>query len=262
MLVKIQGGGGGNYTNSGSSYGAVTYLKHEDAQRQEHGKEVEPFFNQDKNVSSKNIVKNLDSNKAKLCKEDAKFYVMTVSPSESEIRAMGKTPEEQSAAFKEYIRNDVMEKYASNFNKGLDKNDIMYYGKIHHERKNDGQKLDMHAHILISRKTMDNTKKISPQTNHKSAENSGIVRSGFNRAAFYRQAEESFDKRFNYEREYKNSFEYQNAMKNGSVSEKQEVIKKNVEQEAKIANEQSKLQNQEQKVEREKNKNKNLNIGL
>ncbi|NDV68931.1 DUF5712 family protein [Dysgonomonas sp. 25] len=262
--IKIQGGGGGAYSNSGSSFGAVSYLKHEDAQRQEQGQEVEPFFNQDRNVSSKEVVKDIDSNKAKLCKDDAKFYVMTVSPSQQELKAMGKTPQKQSAAMKEWIRNDVMKNYAENFNKGLNEKDIKWHGKIHHGR---GENTDhqMHCHILISRKDMSNTKKLSPQTNHKSAERSGKVKSGFDRTEFYRKCEQSFDKRFNHSRDYKNSFDYQNAMKNGNLQEKQEAIKKKVEYEKETLNKattREQIQPKEKEQKKENSKTKKLSIGL
>lgn len=78
---------------------------------------------------------------------------------------MGATKEEQAAAMKEYIRTEVMPKYAEGFNKGLKADDLEFYGKIHFERhEKDGE--DLHAHIIISHKTKNNGKSISPMTNH------------------------------------------------------------------------------------------------
>lgn len=37
MNVKIQGGGGGTYANTGSCTGVVTYLQHEDLERIRQG---------------------------------------------------------------------------------------------------------------------------------------------------------------------------------------------------------------------------------
>jgi len=86
MNIKIQGGGNGKYSNSNSSFGVVSYLRHEDLKRQEEGKNVEYFFsNNNDAVLSQEVTDRIDKNKAKLCKADAKFYVVTVSPSKDEI---------------------------------------------------------------------------------------------------------------------------------------------------------------------------------
>jgi hypothetical protein len=258
MNIKIQGGGAGSYANKGSCFGVVSYLRHEDAKRQEQGEQVEPFFNQQGNVSSKEVTEKIDHNKAKLCKEDAKFYVITVSPSQKELQAMGKTPEEQARAFREYINNDMMQRYAEGFNKGMNKDDIMYFGKIHHERKPGGE-LDMHAHIIVSRKDVSNTKKISPQTNHRGNGKTGTAKGGFNRSEFYNQAEQSFDKRFNHDRNYKESYEYQNAMKNGTIQDKQSAINKAVKQEQ-VKKEQKQERTQKREIKQEQQRNRGLKL--
>lgn len=260
MNVKIQGGGGGTYANTGSCFGVVSYLRHEDAKRQEQGERVEPFFNQRGEVSSREVTEKIDNNRAKLCRDDAKFFVITVSPSQKEIQAMGKTPQEQAQNFREYINNDLMQKYGEGFNKGLGKDDIMYYAKIHHERKPGGE-LDMHAHIIVSRKDAQNTKKLSPQTNHR-GNSKGAVKSGFNRSDFFRNSEQTFDNRFNHSRDYKESYEYQNAMKNGTVKQKQEAINKAVQQEKTKGKEQNREQKQERTQEREIKQEQRQNKGL
>ncbi|NAV92143.1 clindamycin resistance transfer factor BtgB, partial [Salmonella sp. gx-f7] len=73
----------------------------------------------------------IDNNKAKLSRTDAKFYVITVSPSEKELRCMGRTPQERAEALQRYIRQDVMRNYAEGFGKGLRSDDVEYYAKIH-----------------------------------------------------------------------------------------------------------------------------------
>lgn len=250
MNIKIQGGGAGTYANTGSCFGVVSYLRHEDAKRQEQGDHVEPFFDQWGDVPSKEVTERIDGNKAKLGKEDAKFYVLIVSPSQKELQSMGRTPQEQAQSFREYINRDVMQRYGEGFNKGLNKDDILYFGKIHHERKAGGD-LDMHAHVIISRKDMSNTKKISPQTNHRGTGKTGTAKGGFNRSAFYSQSEQSFDERFTHDRDYRESYEYQNTMKNGSIQEKQIVINKAVQQEQTKEKEQNRVQLQEQNKQRE-----------
>jgi hypothetical protein len=261
MNIKIQGGGTGTYANTGSCFGVVSYLRHEDAKRQEQGEQVEPFFDQRGTVSSKEVTEKIDGNKAKLSKSESKFYVITVSPSQKELQAMGKTPQEQAQNFREYINNDLMQKYGEGFNKGLNKDDIMYFAKIHHERKPGGE-LDMHAHIIVSRKDMSNTKKISPQTNHRGNGKTGTVKGGFNRSEFYSQAEQSFDSKFNHNRDYRESYEYNNAMKNGTLQDKQTAINKAVQQEQTKGKEQSREQRQEQTQQREIKQEQQRNKGF
>ena len=218
MNVKIQGGGGGTYANTGSCTGVVTYLQHEDLQRIGQGQQAEPFFNQYRDfVSPKEVTYKIDHNRAQLHKTDAKFFVITVSPSEKELAAMGASPEQQARSMKEYIRKDIIPAYAENFNKGLQADNIEYYAKIHFCRDKAGV-TDMHAHIIVSRKDRSNTMKLSPKTNHRGTAK-GAVRGGFDRIDFFRKCEAGFDMRMNYRRDIKESFDYLNAMKNGTTAE-------------------------------------------
>jgi hypothetical protein len=216
MNVKIQGGGGGTYANTGSCRAVTSYLQHEDLERMKNGEEVQPFFNNYRDyISAQEATYKIDNNKAKLSRTDAKFYVITVSPSDRELEKMGRTPQEQSEAMRKYIREDVMQHYAEGFGKGLNREDMEYYAKIHFERKGNDQN-DMHVHIIVSRKDRSNTKKLSPKTNHTGKKNCGNVKGGFDRTDFFRKCESSFDKRTGYERDPAQSFDYLNAMKNGS----------------------------------------------
>lgn len=226
MNIKIQGGGSGKFANKGSSFAAADYLRHEDEKRKEQGHQVEPFFNQSgKRFEFKDMVSDLDQNKAKLSKKEAKFFAITVSPSAEEQRAMGDTPQERSENLKKYVRENVMQQYAENFNKGLSANDIKYYSKIHHERpgKEHGQ---MHAHILVSRKDMENRRKLSPMTNHRGTGRTGTAKGGFDREQFVERCEKTFDKQFSYGRELEESFEYQNTMKHGTGKEKTDMLQR------------------------------------
>lgn len=225
MQIKIQGGGGGAYANKGSSTGIVKYLEHENAERVKQGQPLEFFFNQERDqVRSMEVITTLDENRAKLSRQDAKFFVIIVAPGQDEIKALGATPQERTANFKNFIRNEVMQQYAQGFNKGLEKKDIVYFAKVHHTR-GDKAGEQMHAHIIVSRKDRSNTRKLSPQTNHK-GKSRGAVQSGFNRVDFYAGIEKSFDKNFNFTRDYKQSFEYRNAIKNGTVKDIQEATRK------------------------------------
>ena len=80
----------------------------------------------------------------------------------------------------------------------------------------------MHCHLIVSRKDQSNKKKLSPLTNHKNTKN-GIVKGGFDRVNLFQQAEQGFDKLFGYDRQQTESFDYQNVMKNGSISEQFEL---------------------------------------
>lgn len=225
MNVKIQGGNEA-YTNTGSCINVAYYLEHEDYHRMEQGLEVETFFSQHKdNIEKRAFVLEMDNNKAKLCKDDAKFYVVTISPSKKEISKMGYSEQERSRRFKQFIREEVIPQYVNGFGKGLTADDIMYFAKIHHTRK-DSTDREMHCHLVISRKTMDNKIKISPKTNHKVAKTSGTVKSGFNRTAFYQSVETSFDKMFHYERALDERFEYLNIINNGSLADLEKFIVK------------------------------------
>lgn len=158
MNVKIQGGGNGTYANTGSCVSVTNYLQHEDLERMKNGEEVQPFFNQFRDyVSAREVTFKIDSNKAKLSRTDAKFYVITVSPSEKELHSMGRTPQERAEALRRYIRQDVMRNYAEGFGKGLKSDDVEYYAKIHFNRDGDSDS-DMHAHIIVSRKDRSNTR--------------------------------------------------------------------------------------------------------
>lgn len=217
MNIKIQGGGSGKYANSGSSIGVMSYLD------KNRSNDILPeYFNNERNdISGREAALRIDKNKAKLCRSDAKFYVMTVSPSAKEIDAMGNTPEERIKNFREYIRQGVMQNYAENFNKGLNKEDIEYYARIHYDRGHGGHS-DMHCHVVISRKDRTDRIKLSPRTNHRGTER-GVVKGGFDRVYFFNKCEHSFDNRFYYERGLKEQFKYCNAVKNGSPNKIKEL---------------------------------------
>ena len=154
------------------------------------------------------------------------FFAIHVSPSESELRAMGNTEQEKAEAMKRYIREVFIPEYAKNFNKGLSEADIKFYGKIHFDRSRSDNELNMHCHLIVSRKDQTNKKKLSPLTNHKNTQK-GTVTGGFDRVNLFQQAEQGFDKLFGYDRQPSESFEYHNTMKNGSISEQLELQKQN-----------------------------------
>lgn len=237
MIVKPQGGGK-TYANTGTCANVASYLQHEDVDRMKDGKEPEPFFSQwDDRISVDELVSKIDNNRKGLKNSDAKFYVITVAPSRKELERMGRTKEEQAAAMKDYIRTEVMPQYAEGFKKDVKADDLLYFGKIHYER-NGKNKEDLHAHIIVARKTKGNGISISPMTNHRNGKTTGAVKGSFDRCEFKSRCEERFDRHFKYERDMKDSFSYQNAMKNGTPQEMQAQAEKLVqwERQKKIRN--------------------------
>ena len=209
----------GIYNNVGSSRQLANYMEHEDLERMEKGTYIDGFFNlTEDNIYKSKVIKDMDTNIGQLLKIDAKFYAIHVSPSEKELRAMGNTEQEQAEAMKRYIRKVFIPEYAKNFNKGLSEIDIKFYGKIHFDRNRSDNELNIHCHLIVSRKDQANKKKLSPLTNHKNTKK-GAVTGGFDRVNLFQQAEQGFNKLFGYDRQQSESFNYHNTMKNNSIFE-------------------------------------------
>lgn len=219
----------GTYNNAGSCRQLANYLEHEDLERMGKGIYTEGFFNLTENdIYKSKVIEDIDSNIGQLLKTDAKFYAIHVSPSEKELRAMGNTEQEQAKAMKRYICEVFIPEYAKNFNKDLSALDIKFYGKIHFDRSCSDNELNMHCHLIVSRKDQSNKKKLSPLTNHKNTTN-GVIKGGFERVNLFQQIEQGFDKLFNYNRQPTELFNYRNTMKNGSISKqlKQQELQSN-----------------------------------
>jgi len=224
----------GTYNNAGSSRNLANYCEHEDLERMEQGIYTEGFFNlTEDNIYKSQVIKDIDCNIGQLLKTDAKFYAIHVSPSEKELRAMGCTEQEQAEAMKRYIREVVIPEYAKNFNKGLSADDIKFYGKIHFNRDRSNNELNMHCHLIVSRKDQANKKKLSPLTNHKNTKK-GAIKGGFDRTNLFQQAEKGFDKLFSYDRKLSESFEYYNTMKNGSITDQIKMQEQQISDERKM----------------------------
>ena len=210
----------GTYNNVGGCRQLANYLEHEDLERMEKGIYTEGFFNlTENNLYKAQIIEDIDSNIGQLLKADAKFYAIHVSPSEKELKTMGNTEQEQAEAMKRYIREVFILEYAKNFNKGLSAEDIKFYGKIHFDRDRSDNELNMHCHLIVSRKDQSNKVKISPLTNHKNTKK-GAIKGSFDRTNLFQQAETGFDKLFRYQRDLQETFMYCNTMKNGSLIDK------------------------------------------
>lgn len=223
-----------NSDNKGSSRGLFEYLSKEDDAKNHF--EKGHFFSDEKDlVRIQEATQGIDSNKGKLGKDEYKYYMLTINPSDKEqahLLPKGKnevlalTPKEQSiyeSRLRDYSRK-VMDNYAASFNKGLKGSDMRYYAKIEHTRaykhtdalvkngtvKNGSLKKgrQSHIHIVVSRYNKETTKKLSPLSQNRAvSENTKLGKSkasqGFNHLDFKVSNEQSFDKQFNYKREDK-----------------------------------------------------------
>lgn len=134
--------------NKGSSSALVRYLEKENQDLSLEERQMF-FSHQAAAVSSHEVIAEIDSNKAKLTKEDDKYYMLSINPSQKELESMcreitGREVREITELnrtekyllelkLRDYTR-EVMDRYAENFNRGLNGNDLVYYGKIEHQR--------------------------------------------------------------------------------------------------------------------------------
>ncbi len=118
----------GTYTQSVGDY--VTYLEKENKERsiemQEH------FFDQNNDqVSTEEVIREIDNNTKKLRQRDPRFYSIVVSPSPKELAHI----QGDSEKLKTYTR-ELMKQYAKAFhrNQEVRVEDLKYYAKIEHQR--------------------------------------------------------------------------------------------------------------------------------
>lgn len=231
------------------------------------------FFNQnDDNIKPYQVIKEIDGNTAKLKLKEPKYYSLTISPSQYEIKHIQNNPEKLKAFVREAIKE-----YAGSFNREINGrpvnvDDIKYFAKIEQERtykgydlavrenkpfsnqilhlKNEIRKvergegfgnirqleteiqklvreapykiqgkliepgmkkdgLQSHIHIIVSRKDASNTYSLSPGSKYKASEvvmHGKIVKRGFERDGFFQKSEKAFDKMFQYNRNYVESY--------------------------------------------------------
>lgn len=121
----------GNYAQSVSDF--VAYLEKENEGKA--GEDIEHFFNQyGEEISSKEVIQQIDGNTAKLKKTEPKFYSITVNPSTHELKRL----DNHTETLKYYTR-ELMKEYANSFNREIDGrkvtvDDIKYFAKIEHQR--------------------------------------------------------------------------------------------------------------------------------
>ncbi|MCF2491696.1 DUF5712 family protein [Dyadobacter sp. CY347] len=219
--------------NTGSCGQLTDYLEKEN---QKLGKK-ELWFDQGRDDIGPDQVKTgIDQNVAKLKKTEAKFYLINISPSGKELDHIGNDPQKLKA-----FAREVMKEYAENFNKGLSEQDIKYYGKIEYNRYYTHEDLEvkqgirkrgeakegrhMHAQLIVSRKTADNGRLISPMTNHRGSNAVHSQKFGqFDRLDFTERCEKAFDRTFGYVRELSETFQYRKVILNGTAMQRADLI--------------------------------------
>lgn len=149
--------------NKSTSRFLVYYLEKENKEKTDE--EKENFFDLDSEYDNpEDIIEQIDNNISKLGKEEQKYYSIHISPSKKELNHILSDKNK----LKDYTLK-LIDVYAKNFNKNLDKSDILFFAKIEHHRawKNldSNTKLSFvkqgelksgnntHIHLIISRKT-------------------------------------------------------------------------------------------------------------
>ena len=233
MNVKIQNKAPfSSDNNTGSCKGYVKYLQHESEDKRKAGilgQDI-PFFDAYGNVADEmSVIESIDRNKKQLHLKDTKYYSNIISFSDEEVALMGDTREQRLEATHALVAK-MMDAYARNFNhEGVkSREDILFYYTIHEYRGNAQEmRPGLHVHMVISRKDMSNTYKLSPMTNHRQG-SSGVIKHGFHRNDYYRECERIFDEHFKRSRSVEQSFDYCNAMRHGSEEERAEQLRRYV----------------------------------
>ncbi|MBD1365367.1 molybdopterin-guanine dinucleotide biosynthesis protein MobB [Mucilaginibacter sp. ZT4R22] len=245
MHINISKSETGN--NKGSSSQLVAYLEKENREKMEQGRTPalpEYWFNPNGNkIQPYEVRQTIDNNVAKLSKDEAKFFLVNISPSSKELLFLkAKYGEEKTKEYLKDYSNKVMDAYAKNFKRnGINSNhDLVYFGKLENSRYYTYKDLEvrkgiakrgdrkpgeqMHVQVIVSRKDASNSIKLSPLNNSKGTNAAHSQKVGqFDRVAFKQSAETLFDSMFGYDRNIKETFSYANAMKNGSYEEKAEA---------------------------------------
>ena len=235
MNVKIQNKAPfSSDNNTGTCNGYMTYLQHENEDKEKAGilGEDIPFFDANGDeADATSAIESIDNNKRQLHKADTKYYSNIISFSDEETALMGDTREQRLQAVHALVAK-MMDAYAQNFHhdKVRSREDILYYYTIH-EYRGPIQEMrpGMHVHIVISRKDRSNTYKLSPMTNHRKG-TTGVIKQGFHRNDYYRECERIFDEHFKHNRAVEQSFDYCNAMRHGSEEERAEQLRRYVAQ--------------------------------
>jgi hypothetical protein len=244
MHINISKSETGN--NKGSSGQLVGYLEKENRLLYGQNQQLEPeyWFNQESQLIQPYQVRyDIDHNIDRLSKDEAKFFLVNISPSENELLFLKEEFGEEGVKqqLKQYA-NQVMSEYARNFKKDKvqGNRDILYFGKLENHRyythkdeevkqglaKRGEQKPgeQMHIQVIVSRKDITDSIRLSPMNNSRGKNAAHSLKVGqFDRVAFKQAAERTFDQVFDYDRGLKETFIYANTLKHGDYEQKLEL---------------------------------------
>lgn len=231
MFINSECGG-----NTGSCAQLVNYLEKEN-RLSDLSKEL--LFNERSDIVAPFRVRTLiDGNVAKLGKKDGKFYLVNLSPSQKELSYLKERFDEEKVVekLKEYAIK-MMDEYAKNFKrKGVNSSrDLLWFGKVEKFRYygfkdkqvKDGVRkvgdrkegLQFHVQIIVSRKDITNSIKLSPQNTSRGKNEAHSQKMGqFDPVTFKQRGEDVFDDLFGFERSYQNRLASAKATKKGNRS--------------------------------------------
>lgn len=240
MHIHITDSETGN--NKGTSAHLVAYLEKENHMEPVYLRNNELWFNNNSHkIEPQEVRVRIDHNIAKLGRDDAKFFLINISPSEKELIFLKQQfgEEEVKNQLKKYAEK-VMDAYAHNFKRKniVNSTDLLWYAKLEHFRyykytddevkqgiaqageQKEGEQ--MHIQIIVSRKDITNKIKLSPMNNSRGKNEKHSARLGqFDRVAFKETGETIFDQLFGYDRELKETVNYSITMKKGTANQKQ-----------------------------------------
>lgn len=228
--------------NKGSSGGLVHYLEKEN--RIYNQEKPECWFNQErKDFEPYEVRRKIDSNKAQLRNDEAKFFLINISPSQKEIKYLMEQYGKLGAKEKLKLYAEmVMTEYAKNFKKsGVTSNkDLVWFAKLENNRyytykdaevKNGAKKRgelkageQMHVQVIVSRKDATNKIRLSPMNSSRGRNIAHSKRMGqFDRVAFKQIGEKLFDQVFDFKRNLNETMAYANIKKNGSLAQREQI---------------------------------------
>lgn len=229
--------------NKGSCGTLVNYLEKENRDKKSIDQHEKWFNGNSNGIRPHEVRIGIDNNIAKLGKDDSKFFLINISPSQKELTYLISQYGEQGIKdnLKEFAIK-VMDEYAKNFKRDNIRShkDLLWFGKLENYRyygyndkevKNGSRQLgehkegqQMHIQIIVSRKDITNRIKLSPQNTSRGKNVSHSKKLGqFDRTAFKQSGETLFDEMFGFNRGLKERMDYANTMKNGTAQQKAQL---------------------------------------
>lgn len=233
--------------NSGSCYDLAMYLSKEQGEGQYFFSHTEDY------VTVEDVIININNNKKAIGKDEAKFFMLSLNPSEAEQRHLiGRdvnniselSEEERQAVYRklETFTRSAMNDYAVNFGRESIRSgaDLMYYAKIETQRiykpedeavKNGTAKigelkpgLNFHVHVIVSRKSLDGKVKLSPACesagNEWELQGRGKVKRGFSHEKFKVAVQETFNREFSYQSTKEETYTIKNVLDHQVIIDK------------------------------------------